>query len=195
MSPHQNYGLSTYEFHPEFGYLCPSNQLRRNVRVGLAAAAFGLITGLAGAMVLLPRHGTSAALTTPVLAVTPAGPANDLALPPASSPSIASDKELAPATPITRAAGAANEPSAAVQAPATPAGTAVRGMATVSRSEHVRTEPSKRTRRAKANARPREREPYPTEALAASPFSFETRRFSNDARSTWRRDRGSSWPW
>jgi hypothetical protein len=197
MSPHQNHSLPTYEFHPEFGYLCPSHQLRQNVRVGLAAAAFGLITGLAGAMALLPGHGASAALTTPGLAVAPADPASDLALLPASSPSIAPDKQFAPAAPITRAAGAANEPSAAVQAPvpATPAATTVRGMATVSGPEHVRTETSKKTRRAKANARPRGRELYPTEALAASPFSFETRRFSDDTRPAWRRDRGSSWPW
>ena len=185
MSPQQ-------KFHPEFGYLWPSHQLRQNVRVGLAAAAFGLITGLAGAMALLPRHSASAALPAPSLAVAPAGPASDLALVPASSPSVVPDKQVAPATSITRAAGAANELSAAVQAPTTPAVPAVRGTTTV---EHARTETSKKTRRAKANARPRGREPYPTEALAASPFSFETRRFSDDPRSTWRRDRGSSWSW
>ena len=190
MSSHRTYGLPTYEFHPEFGYLWPSHQLRQNVRVGLAAAAFGLITGLAGAMALLPRHSASAALTAPALAVAPARPASDLAPRPASSP-IVPDKQVAPATPMTRAAGAANEPPA-VQAPATPAVPAVRGMTTV---EHVRTETSKKTRRAKANVRPRGREPYPTDAFAASPFSFETRRFSDDPRSTWRRDRGGSWTW
>jgi hypothetical protein len=187
MSPQQN-----YESHPEFGYLWPSHQLRRNVRVGLAAAAFGLVTGLAGAMALLPRHSASAALTPPSLAAAPAGPTSDSALLPTSSPSIVPDKQVAPATSIARAAGAANEPSAAVQAPATPAVPAVRGMTTV---EHVRTETSKKARKAKANVRPRGREPYPTEALAASPFSFETRRFSDEPRSTWRRDRGSSWHW
>jgi hypothetical protein len=208
MSPHQSYGPPTYEFHPEFGYLYPSRQLRQNVRVGLAAAAFGLITGLAGAMALLPRHGASAALTTPVLAVAPSAPASDLAPLPASGPSLAlagapsgtaarvstdhPDKQLAPATPITRAAEAADEPSAAVQAPAAPAGTTVRGMATVSGLEHPRAETNKRTRRAKATARPRGRD---TDALAASPFSFETRRFSDDTRSARRRDWGSSWPW
>jgi hypothetical protein len=190
MSPHQNHCLPTHEVHPEFGYLWPSHQLRQNVRVGLAAAAFGLITGLAGAMALFPRHSANAALTTPVLAVAPAGPASDLAPLPASSPSVAPDKQVAPATPLTRAAGTANEPSAAVQAPATPAVPTVRGMTTV---EHVRTETSKKTRRAKANTRPRGREP--TEAFAASPFSFETRRFSDDTRPTWRRDKGSSWFW
>jgi len=190
MSPRHNYGPRTYEFHPEFGYLWPSHQIRQNVRVGLAAAAFGLITGLAAAMALLPKHSASAALTTPMLAEAPAGPASDLALLPASGPSIAPDKQVAPATPTTRAAGAANEPSAAVQA--TPAAPTVRGTTTV---EHVRTVTSKRARRTKANARPHVREPYPTDAFAASRFSFETRRFSDDARSTWRRDRGSGWFW
>jgi len=192
MSVRQNHSLPTYEFHPEFGYLWPSHQLRQNVRVGLAAAAFGLITGLAGAMALFPRHSASAALTAPALAAAPGGAANDLALLPASNPSIAPDKQLAPATPTARVAGPANEPSAAVQAPATPAVSAVRAMTTV---EQARTEASKKTRKAKAHARPRGREPYPTEAFAASPFSFETRRFSEEPRSTWRRDRGSSWPW
>jgi hypothetical protein len=192
MSPHQNLGLPNYEVHPEFGYLWPSHQLRQNVRVGLAAAAFGLITGLAGAMALFPRHSASAALTTPVLAAAPAGPTSELAPLPVSGPSIVRDKQVAPATPLTRSAGAGNDPSAAVQVPAAPAVPAVRSMTTV---EHVRTETSKKARRAKANARPRAREPSPTEALAASPFSFETRRFSDGARPTWRRDRGSSWFW
>ncbi len=45
------------EFHPEFGYLVPSRKGRRTVRVALAAAAFGIVTGAVGAMVLLPRAG------------------------------------------------------------------------------------------------------------------------------------------
>src|SRR5947209_5243352 len=42
--------------HPEFGYLCPSRQSRQTVRVALAAAAFGITVGAAGAFVLTPRH-------------------------------------------------------------------------------------------------------------------------------------------
>ena len=42
--------------HPEFGYLCPSRQVRHTVRVALAAAAFGITVGAAGAFVLTPRH-------------------------------------------------------------------------------------------------------------------------------------------
>ena len=44
----------TYEFHPELGYLCPSRQLRQDLRAGLAAVAFGIIAGLAAAMTLFP---------------------------------------------------------------------------------------------------------------------------------------------
>jgi hypothetical protein len=209
MSPHQNHSLPTYEFHPELGYLCPSHQLRQNVRVGLAAAAFGLITGLAGAMAMLPRHGASSALTAPVLAGAPSGPAGDPGQLPASSaragassgsaarvPAGYPDKQLTPAAPMTPAAAAANEAAAAVQTPGAPAVTTDRGMPAVNEQEHVRPEASKRTRRAKANARPRAREPYPTDAWAAtSPFGYETRRFSDDTRSARRRDRGSSWSW
>jgi len=39
MSKHENNRVPTYAFHPEFGFLCPSHELRQNVRVGIAAAA------------------------------------------------------------------------------------------------------------------------------------------------------------
>lgn len=208
-----NYSLPTHEFHPELGYLCPSRQLRQNVRVGLAAAAFGLITGLAAAMALLPRHGADPARSEPLLAVAPSGPAGDLAPPPSPSPSVAlagasagtaapvstgaSSKQLAPVIPVAPAAGAGNELSAAVQAPAqaTPGTTNERGTAAASGHEHVRAEANKRTKRTRAAARPRAREPYPFDAYAASPFRFETRRFSDDTRSARRRDWGSGWSW
>lgn len=45
------------DFHPEFGYLSPSGRRRSTVRVALAAATFGLVAGVVGAMVLLPRSG------------------------------------------------------------------------------------------------------------------------------------------
>jgi hypothetical protein len=206
-----NYSLPTHEFHPELGYLCPSRQLRQNVRVGLAAAAFGIVTGLAAAMALLPRHGADPARSEPLLAVAPSGPAGDLAPLPASSPSVAlagttagtaarvstgtSHEQLAPAVPVAPAAGPGDKLSAAVQAPAqaTPVTTTDRGTAAV--TGHVRSEANKRARRTKATARPRVREPYPFDAYAASPFRFETRRFSDDTRSARRRDWGSSWSW
>ena len=208
-----NYRPRTHEFHPELGYLCPSRQLRQNVRVGLAAAAFGVITGLAAAIVLLPRHGADPARSEYLLAGAPSGPAGDLASLPAPAPSAAlagapagtaarvsnsaSNKLMAPATPVTPPAGTANESSAAVQAPAqaAPVTTTDRGAETVSGNEHVRPEAKRRAKRTKAAVRSRAREPYPTDAYAASPFRFETRRFSDGTRSTRRRDWGSIWSW
>jgi hypothetical protein len=166
---------------------------------------------LAGAMVLLPRHGADPARTEHLLAAAPSGPAGDLAPLPAPSPSVAlagapagtaarvstgaSQRQLA--APVTPAGGAGDELSTAIQAPAraTPAATTDRSTEAVSGHEHVRAEANKRTRRTKATARPRVREPYPTDAFAASPFSYETRRFSDDTRYMRRGDRGSSWSW
>jgi hypothetical protein len=182
------------------------------VRVGLAAAAFGIITGLAAAVFLLPRHGADPARSEYLLTGAPSGPAGELAPAPAPSPSVtpagapastatrastgASNEQLAPAAPVTPPAGRGNALSAAAQAPvqATPVTTTDRGAATVSGNEHVRPEARKRTKRAKAPVRSRAREPYPTDAYAASPFRFETRRFSDDTRSR-RRDWGSIWSW
>jgi hypothetical protein len=198
-----NYSLRPHEFHPELGYLWPSRQLRQNVRVGLAAAAFGIITGLAAAIVLLPRHGADPARSEYLLAGAPSGPAGDPAALLAPSPSVApagiaariptgaSPKQPAPA------AATRDELSATVQVPAqaTPVTTTDRAAAPVSANEHIRGETKKRTKRTKANTRPRAREPYATDAYAASPFRFETRRFSDDTRSARRRDWGSSWSW
>jgi hypothetical protein len=198
MSPHQSYNPPTREFHPELGYLCPSRQIRQNVRVGLAAAAFGLVAGLAAAVVLFPRHDASPpSLTTPALAVAPSDTANDLAGPADQVSTDAPEKQLSSTAPITRAPAPTTEPSAAVQVPvqAAPPVSADRAPAAGSRPEHSRTAVSKRTRKAKATARLRGRETYPTEAYAATPFSFETRRFSNDTRSTRRRDRNIGWFW
>src|SRR5262245_56162467 len=194
LSPQQNYGPPNYEIHPELGYLWPSRQLRQNVRVGLAAAAFGVLAGLAGAVLLVPRHGASPARTEPVLAGAPSDPASNLPPLPASSPSIAHaeapsstaarvstdrpNKQLAPAAAIT-AAGQGNDASAAVQAlpaPATPVVTTDRSVAPRSGLEHAPAEASKRPRKAKTTTHRRVREPYATDAYAASPFIFETRR-------------------
>ena len=206
-----NFSPPTHEFHPELGYLCPSRQLRQNVRVGLAAAAFGVVAGLAAAIALFPRHGADPARSEYLLAGAPSAPAGDVAPLPASSPSVAlagapagtaervapsaSRKQLAPAAPATPPAGTRDELAGADQAPAqaTPGATTDRGTPTV--SGHVRTEATKKARRAKATARLRAREPYPYDAYAASPFRFETRRFSDDTRPARRRDWGSSWSW
>jgi hypothetical protein len=197
MSPHQSYNPPTTEFHPELGYLCPSRQLRQNVRVGLAAAAFGLLAGLAAAVALFPRHGASPSLATPALAVAPSGPASDPPAPLTQVSTDTPDKQPASVAHTARVPEAATKASVDVQAPVqnAPAVNADRGTTAVSRTEHIRTVASKRTRKAKVAARPRGREPYPIDAYAASPFSFETRRFADDTRPARRRDRGSMWSW
>ena len=63
-----------YKFHPELAYLSPSRQLRQNVRMGLAAATFGIIAGLAVAMMLFPRPRSDLAWTESALATIPPGP-------------------------------------------------------------------------------------------------------------------------
>jgi type IV secretory pathway VirB10-like protein len=89
MSSHHKLNPPAYAFHPEFGYLCPSPQVRQNVRVGLAAAAFGVIIGVIGALALFPRHGGNLPRTQPALAVAPSGGVTDSARSAASTPSIA----------------------------------------------------------------------------------------------------------
>jgi hypothetical protein len=102
----------SYEFHPEFGYLCPSRQLRQNVRVGLAAAGFGILLGLVGAM-MLPRHDNSPARTQSTLAVEPPDPATEAppappaftdapAPPPATAPSVVPPTPAEPAVSTDR---------------------------------------------------------------------------------------------
>src|SRR5436309_11138955 len=121
MTVHQRFGPPAYEFHPELGYLCPSRQLRQNVRVGLAAAAFGLITGMAGAIALLPRHDGDPARSKTLLAAEPPGPVRGSTPLMASSPSIGSPEaplgagervstdRIVNKLPISPAVGAANE--------------------------------------------------------------------------------------
>jgi hypothetical protein len=208
MSLHQKFSLPAYEFHPELGYLCPSRQLRQNVRVGLTAAAFGIITGVAGAVALFPRHDL--ARTEPVLAVAPVGPVGDSTPLTASSPSIApvgatsgtaervstgGVVKQSAAAPMGPALGAANETSPGVEPPAQPAPVfnADRGTAGVGGSEQVRAAASKKKRNANSSARRRWREPHPPAAFATSPFGFQTDRSANDARTGRRRDWGDNW--
>ena len=199
MSLHQKLSLPGYEFHPELGYLCPSRQLRQNVRVGLTAAAFGIIAGVAGAVALLPRHDVTR--VEPVLEVAPAGPVGDSPPPPASSLSIAPlgatsgkaerastasvIKQPAPAP--SPAVEAVNETAPGVESPARAASAfnADRGTATA----------RKKTRNANSSVRRRSREPHPPATFATGPFGFQTDRFANDARSARRRDWGDNWRW
>jgi hypothetical protein len=195
MTVHQRFGPPAYEFHPELGYLCPSRQLRQNVRVGLAAAAFGLIAGVAGAILLLPRHDL--AQNEPVLAVAPVGQVKESTPLPASSPSVASPsgsrgapadaservsadsvaKQPPPTVPISPAVGAPNAASPTVEPPAAPAVA------------------SKRTRAAHSTVRRRVREPAPPNTFATSPFGFQTGRFADDTGATRRRDWNGGWRW
>jgi hypothetical protein len=198
MTVHQRFGPPAYEFHPELGYLCPSRQLRQNVRVGLAAAAFGLVAGVAGAIMLLPRHDL--AQSEPMVAVAPVGQVKESTPLPASSPSIASPigsrgtpasaggisvdgvakqqpPPTAPTVPTSPGVEAPNAAPAAVEAPAAPA---------VAR---------KSTRIAHSVARRRAREPAPPNTFATSPFGFQTGRFAGEANSNRRQDWNGGWRW
>jgi hypothetical protein len=202
MSLHQRLSLPAYEFHPELGYLCPSRQLRQNVRVGLTAAAFGIFAGVAGAVALLPRHGGDLTRVEPMLEVAPAGPVADAPPPTASSPSIAplgvtsgraerastgGVVKQSAAVPIGPTVGAANEPAPGIEPPAraAPVFNADRGTAAA----------RKKTRNANSSVRRRWREPHPPAAVATGPFGFQTDRFADDARSARRRDWGDQWRW
>jgi hypothetical protein len=208
MSVHQRFNPWAYEFHPELGYLVPSRQLRQNVRVGLAAAGFGLVAGVALAIALFPRHSNDLAQSGPVLTGAPSGSLNALTPLTASSPSIipppagavertSADsvvKQPQPSAPVSPAAETANPTPVETPARAAPAVTAERSAAAVGGSEQVRAVASKRTRTAHSTARRRAREPSPPQAFAASPFSFQTSRFADETR--WqqrRRDSGGGW--
>jgi hypothetical protein len=208
MTVHQKFGPPAYEFHPELGYLCPSRQLRQNVRVGLAAAAFGLIAGVAATATLLPRHGSDLTPTEPALAAT-AKSIGDTT--PLVAPSAAIISPRVPAGSVERGAIKPPPPAAAaklgteptfspnaappvVETPAAPVVTTDRGTAAVGASEPVRAGASKRTRTAHSVARRRYREPTPTDAFATSPFGLQTSRFADETRSG-RSGRRSGWGW
>jgi hypothetical protein len=202
--------LPTYEFHPEFGYLCPSRQLRQNVRVGLAAAAFGLITGVGGAMALLPRHSADGAWTEPALVTAPADSVNR------STPTMGSGPSALVATPDT----AKRAPADGVVKPLPTAGTVSLGIAAANaapppverpaqitplvasdrtaaerRTEQGRAVSSKRVKTASSSARRRAREPAPPESFGNRPLGFQLGPFAYDTRSGRRRDGGNGWSW
>jgi hypothetical protein len=47
------------DWHPEFGYLCPSLGLRRKLRLAVVAAVFGLTAGAGGMAVLIAGHDSN----------------------------------------------------------------------------------------------------------------------------------------
>src|SRR5262245_11730511 len=170
MTVHQRFNQPAYEFHPELGYLCPSRQLRQNVRVGLAAAAFGIVAGVAGAVALLPRHSADLARSEAVLAAEPAGQVSDPTPLTSSNPSIAPSAAPSSTTARVSSGGvvkrrvwaARTSPAVgtapAVESPAAPAIITDRGTAAVSGPEHVRTVTRKRVRTANSSARRRGQE-------------------------------------
>ena len=202
--------LPSYEFHPELGYLCPSRQLRQNVRVGLAAAAFGLVAGLGTALALLPRHNDNVAWTEPALAaatsdsashstpLTGTGPsslaatsdtakraATDVAIKPlperaTKSPGIGAASEATPPVEI---------PTQAAPPPGSDRTTAARG------AEPGRAVSSKRVKTASSSARRRAREHAPPDRFANRPVGFQLSPFAYDASSGRRRGWSDDWSW
>ena len=198
------------EFPQELGYLCPSRQLRQNVRVWLAAAAFGIIAGVAGAMTLFPSPGNDLARSESPLAMIPPGPVippspvRDSA-PPARpliaprAPAGATErisrgddivKQLPPASPTMHTVEAAQEAPPAVQtlAQAVPAVTSDRGMVQASVPKQSRPVSRKRTRTVNSSVRRHAREPDPRAAFATSPYGDGTRNVR-------RREWGGGWSW
>ena len=205
---HQKSNPPAYEFHSELGHLCPSRQLRQNARVGLAAAAFGIIAGVAGAMTLFPSPGSDLARSESPLAMIPPGPVippvRDSA-PPARpliaprAPAGATErisrsgdivKELPPAAPTRQTVEAAQEAPPPVQtlAQAVPAVTSDRGMVQASVPKQSRPVSRKRTKTVNSSVRRHAREPDPRAAFATSPYGDGTRNVR-------RREWGGGWSW
>ena len=127
------------DFHQDFGYLSPSGRRRNTVRVALAAATFGLVIGVVGAMVLLPRIGRDVRIEQALAAVQavhsdtttdglpvalpPAEPtrATDGIAPGQSLPAAASGRKVVAPKASQAASPAPASPSAASPAAAAPA--------------------------------------------------------------------------
>jgi len=208
MTIHQKPSRLGCEYHPELGYVCPSHQLRQNVRVGLTAALFGIIAGVATTIVLLPRRSVDVAWSEPVAAVESSGPVNDATPLRSSSPPTAPSGAPAaiaarvategvakqrPAAPASPPVGPANLAPPAVETPAQ-AAPVTSDQGTAGASGQVRTVARKRTKTANSAVRRRGQEtPY---AFGYNPFGFQTGgRFADDARSARRQDWGGGWRW
>jgi hypothetical protein len=200
--------LPTHDFHPELGYLCPSPQLQQKVRVGLAAAAFGLVAGVGGALALLPRH-SDVTWTEPAIAaaatdsvshstrVTGSGPSS-LARTSDTARRVSADgvvKQSAQGATTSPVIGAANEAPPTVEIPdrAAPVVTVDRTVA-VRGAERGQAVSSKRVKTARSSVRRRPREPAPSDSFANRPIGFQLGPFANDTRSGRRRDWGG-WSW
>jgi hypothetical protein len=209
MSSHQKSNPPVYEFHPELGYLFPSRELWQDVRVELAAAAFGIIAGVAGAMTLFPRPSSDlgrseyALVMMPPGPVIPPGPVTDstpltvLIAPwaPASAKERISRgngivEELPAAAPTRQTVEAAQEAPPTVETPAqsVPAVTSDRGMVQASVPKQSRPASRKRTRTVNSSGRRHTREPDPRAAFATSPYG-------DGKRNVRRREWGGNWSW
>jgi hypothetical protein len=200
---------SAHEFHPGLGYLCPSRQLWQDVRVVLAAAAFGIITGLAGAMTLFPSPSSDLARSESALVMMPPGPV----IPPSTvrdsapltvliaprAPAGATEqisrgdgivKELPPSAPTRQTVEVAQEtpPSVEMPAQAIPAVTSDRGLVQASVPKQSRPASRKRTRTVNSSVRRHARGPDPRAAFATSPYG-------DGRRNVRRREWGSGWSW
>jgi hypothetical protein len=205
---HQKLNPPAYEFDPELGCDCPSGQLQQDVRDGLAAAAFGIIAGLAGAMTLFPSPSSDLARSESVLVMMPPGPV----IPPPSpvrapltvliaprAPAGATErisrgggivKELPLAAPTRQTVEAAQEAPPPVEMPAqaVPAVTFDRGMVQASVPKQSRPVSRKRTRTVSSSVRRHVRELDPRAAFATNPYGDGTRNVG-------RREWGRGWSW
>jgi hypothetical protein len=202
--------LPSHEFHPELGYLCPSRQLRQNVRVGLAAAAFGLIAGLGTALALLPRHSDNVAWTEPAPATATSDSASrstPLTGPGPSSLALTSDTAKRAPTDDTKqlpqlatkipGIGAAGEVTPPVETPAQAAPPLLSSDRTAAArgAEPGRAVSGKRVKTASSSARRRAREHAPTDRFANRPVGFQLSPFAYDAQSARRRGWSDGWSW
>jgi|SRR5215475_2950355 len=203
--------LPGYQFHPELGYLCPSRQLWQNVRVGLAAAAFGLVAGLGAALALFPRHSNDVAWTEPALAAAATDSVSHSTVLPESGPSsLARTSDAArriPADDVVKQSsqgaitspgigiGAANEAPSPIETPVRAAPQATFDRTAARGAEHGRAVSSRRVKTASSSARRRAREPTPTDSFANRPVGFQLSPFAYDTRFGRRRDWGGGWSW
>jgi hypothetical protein len=180
---HQKSNPPAYEFHP-LRYLCPS----------LAAAAFGIIAGVAGAMTLFPTPSSDLARSEYALAMIPPRPM----IPPSTvrdsapltvliaprAPAGATErisrgdgiKELPPAAPTRQTVELAQGAPRPVETPAqaVPAVTSDRRMVQASVPKQSRPVSRKRTRTVHSSLHRQAREPDPRAAFATSPYGDGT---------------------
>jgi hypothetical protein len=192
-----------YECPPELGY----------VRMGLAAAAFGIIAGVAGAMTLFPS--SDLARTESALAMIPSGPVmapspmRDSAPPPRPliaprAPAGATEriatgggivKQLPPAAPTRQTVEAVQEAPPPVRTPtqAVPAVTSDRGMLQAGLPERSR--PGSRTRTRTVNSSVHRHAREPRAAFATGPYGIHASPYADGTRNVRRRERGRAWSW